>query len=215
MSKIIGIPGWNLGENSFGCTKHYLSWIAEFGTPRILMPQDDIIKLDLLILPGGADLSPSSYGEVPGFYTSNHDTFKEYFYANKLQQYIDNDTPIFGICLGFQMLNAKFGGKLTQDLPGHPNSPDRFQVGHKIKFVLPGTKGTMEVNSHHHQGVLESQVAPGFKVLAVEDFKKEDEGVDKVVEAIVHETKPIHAVQWHPEEWRDQISADFVKHLMG
>ena len=115
----IGIPGWKLGDNSFGATVHYLDYISRFGNPKILFPQDDNEELDLLLLPGGPDVSPSSYGRNPGFYTGNPDVFRQHFFDNNLKKYIDKGTPVFGICLGMQMLNVFFNGTLTQDMKYH------------------------------------------------------------------------------------------------
>jgi putative glutamine amidotransferase len=211
MSKVIGIPGWSTGDNSFGCTKTYLTWIRSFGAvPRIIMPQDDVVECDMLLLPGGPDINPANYGKAPEYYTSSADAFKEYFYREQLKKYVENGTPIFGICLGFQMLNIFFGGSMEQHLMWHPQSPDRREEGHKVS--LPN--GVLSVNSHHHQGVLESQVSPEFDVLAVEHFKKGEGGDNKVVESIRHKNLPIAGVQWHPEEWYDDFSTILVKQLL-
>lgn len=100
---IIGIPGWKLGDNSFGCGVNHLDFISKFGDPRILFPQDDNVDLDLLYLPGGPDVAPSRYNQIPGFYTSNQDVFRQYFFDNCLPKYIDKGTPVFGVCLGINL----------------------------------------------------------------------------------------------------------------
>lgn len=206
MKKIIGIPGY-LTETSFGVGKSYLQFAQTFGEPVIIMPHEEFRKVDLLLLTGGLDVNPAVYGEVPSFYTSNSDVFKQFFFDKRLQTYIDNKVPIFGICLGFQQLNVKFGGTLEQNLLWHPQSPDRWEKGHKVKF---GGGPAKEVNSHHHQGVLTTGVADCFDVLAVEDTNDDV----KVVEAIKHKDLPIAGVQWHPEEWYDNFSIALLKSLM-
>lgn len=102
MKKRIAVVGWSTGENSFGVTKPYLEYFSQFGEVEILTPKKGITEgLDLVVLPGGMDVSSSKYGQVPGFMNSNPDVFKEYFYEQNLSQYIDAGIPIFGICLGF------------------------------------------------------------------------------------------------------------------
>ena len=98
--KIIAIPGWSTGEGSFGITKTYGAYLSQFGTVEILSPRTDVVKCDLLVLPGGMDIDPTLYGQVPAFYTGNIDTAKNAFFKVNLPQYVAAKVPIFGICLG-------------------------------------------------------------------------------------------------------------------
>ena len=99
----IGIPGWKIGENSFGCGVNHLDFISQFGDPKILFPQDTDDDIDALYLPGGPDVSPSSYGQFPGFYTGNSDVFREHFFQKNLKGYIEKGIPVVGICLGINL----------------------------------------------------------------------------------------------------------------
>src|SRR5688572_31496606 len=119
MSKpIVAIPGYKSESGVFGGGSNYLEWVNQFGLPRIIFPYEEKVKCDLLLLPGGPDLSPTSYGELPEFKTGEQCPFRQHFFDKRLDNYIGN-TPIFGICLGAQMLNVKLGGKLTQNLLKH------------------------------------------------------------------------------------------------
>lgn len=101
---VIGIPAWSLGDNSFGVQKTYLEYFAKFGQVEILTPNEDIREdLDLVVLPGGQDVQSTHYNAVPGFMNSLSDPFKDYFFKNNLPKYIENNTPIFGICLGIDL----------------------------------------------------------------------------------------------------------------
>ena len=128
---IIGIPGYKSESGVFGVGSNYLEWVNKVGNPRIILPWEEKVECDLLLLPGGPDLNPSSYGAIPEFKTTETCVFRQYFFDKRLDNYVDN-TPIFGICLGAQQLNVKLGGTLTQDLPFHPASDDRWQPGHEI-----------------------------------------------------------------------------------
>ncbi len=68
-NKVIGIPGWKTGDNSFGIGVSYAEFLSQFGSVRILMPGDaeQIPELDLLVLSGGADVLPTTYGAAPSF----------------------------------------------------------------------------------------------------------------------------------------------------
>lgn len=214
--KKIGIVGWNTGENSFGVTKPYIDWLSRFGLVQILSPQKGIEKdLDLLVLPGGLDIAPQSMDQVPGFFTSNPDVMKQYFYDNNLDLYIENNTPIFGICLGFQQLCVKFGGSLNQNHPFEYSSKHRaervdtligtdelFKIIEKASF----TKTKYEVNSLHHQGCFDNFEGTDVEVLA---FEKKYKNVE-----IAKFSHNIYGVQYHPEEINDGISSIIIKKLL-
>ncbi len=219
MKKKIGIVGWSLGENSFGVSKPYLEYFSRFGQVEILTPRKDMVEgLDLLVLPGGKDANPFSYDQVPGFNTGDADVFKEYFFKQNLPQYIEAKTPIFGICLGFQYLNIFFEGKLTQDLVTHPyySNPRGEEVHEVVKITGKNNEGqwlisktnSFKVNSLHHQGVYLHQLGKGLVPTLI--CKK-----DELVEAFVHETLPISACQYHPEELWDTYSYKEIKRLLN
>lgn len=214
----IGIPGWKTGENSFGAGTNHLTYIQQFGDACIIMPHDHTTDYDILYLPGGMDMNPAAYGQFPGFHTSNQDVHKQYFYDKKLQAFIDKGIPIFGVCLGFQMLLAKFGCKMSQDLPYHPQSSDRWQEGHKVQLKVAeclvygvyqgfSKKAELKVNSHHHQGCL----IDGFSEEHLTALAVSEDGV---VEAVAHKTLPIFGVQWHPEEWYDNFTTEVMQKLV-
>lgn len=193
--KKIAIVGWSTGQNSFGVSKTYLNFIYSMGAiPLIIYPDADpayhktiIEQADILLLPGGPDLSSHLYGEAPHMYASDPCKFREFFFIKGLPQYIGN-IPIFGICLGFQMLNVHFGGKLIQDLPtGFHSSDIRGSHTHRAipveHFVNTGsgtirrTRNSSEpmwVNSHHHQAVPVTDVGEGLLVTHVSQRLNED-----------------------------------------
>lgn len=195
---VIGVPGWKTGDNSFGCGTNHLDFISRFGDVRILFPHDKEVKLDLLYLPGGPDVNPTCYGQTPGFYTSNPDVFRQYFFDNNLKWYVESKTPIFGVCLGMQMLNVHFGGALTQDLKYHAQSSGRWQKGHEVFVAGENRKNSkFEVNSHHHQAVLYSDLSKELDMLIYAD--NEENPQNCIVEGLRHKTLPIAGVQYHPK----------------
>lgn len=222
--KTIGVPGYrNTNSDSFGVGIAYMEFLSKFGDVRILMPQEEFVKVDLLFLPGGADLTPSTYGEIPGYRTQNHDVFKEFFYHNRLDAYINRGVPVFGVCLGYQMLAAKFGSKLTQDFIFHAQSDKRTDEAHKVylrlnEYGLPDEKfkkGIFEVNSFHHQGVTLENLGEDLIPLAFAE--NEDAyltGHNVIVEAFKHRTLKISGVQWHPENIYDGYSRHLINELL-
>ena len=213
--KIIGIVGFKNSDGMFGVTGNYMNFASKYGNVRVLTPTDDFVELDLLILPGGLDLNPASYGEIPGYNTSNPDVFKQHFFDHKLELYKGN-TPIFGICLGFQMLNVAMGGKLIQDNKFHPQSTSRWATAHKVTCPLfkdgkdKSKMATLEVNSHHHQSVTPEVIGQNLDVWAFYQ-----EGRERIVEAFFSEEQMLGGVQWHPEELYDWLSDIMVNELMN
>jgi putative glutamine amidotransferase len=172
-------------------------------------------NIDLLVLPGGLDVAPQSFGAVPSFKTGNQDIFKQFFYEKRLSLYIDAGIPIFGICLGFQMLAVYFGSALEQHLWRHPQSPERSAAGHTVEPFPEAARYAsqpFEVNSHHHQGVFLHGLSTELEPLATAISRPDSDIM--LVEAFRHRTKPIMAVQWHPEEWLDEFSCGMLNDLL-
>lgn len=218
--KKIGIVGWNTGDNSFGVTKPYIEWLSKFGIVQILSPQQGVDNtIDLLILPGGLDIAPQSMGQTPGFFTSNTDVMKQYFFDNNLDQYLENNTPIFGICLGFQQLCVKFGGQLVQNYGFNYSNKSRFEKVDNLEIqpelfkivdenIFKKTFKKYEVNSLHHQGCfLEGIKGTLIEPLAIEkDFKNIE---------IAKFNDIVYGVQYHPEEFYDPLSSLIIKKLLN
>ena len=67
----IGLTAWKTGENSFGASISYMDYLKAFGDVDLLLPWSDINHhLDLIVLPGGPDVNPNRYGQIPDFFTS-------------------------------------------------------------------------------------------------------------------------------------------------
>jgi len=214
--KTIGIVG-SLSENGamFGAGSNYLEFISRFGKPKIIFHNEETAKIDLLILPGGPDIAPQSFGALPTFKTGNQDVFKQFFYEKRLSSYIDANIPVFGICMGFQMLAVYFGSTLEQHLWRHPQSAARSVTGHAVNPLPEAAHYASEpfdVNSHHHQGVFLHGLSPELEPLAITESAAGTGSI--LVEAFRHRSKPIMAVQWHPEEWFDTFSCRMIEELL-
>ena len=214
MLKRIGIPAYRLGPNSFGITSPYMEFIETFGEPVILHPNTPVMdNLDLLILPGGPDVDSWRYSQYPGPFTQAPSTTLEWFDRQKLPAYIDNGTPIFGICRGLQTLVVHFGGELLQHVIQETNSEnDRSDLVHTLTPIedsiadLPfkpqaykenDKNKQIHVNSLHHQAAREKKLPDALKA----DYTSM--GYSKgtwyrLAEAIRHKSLNIAAVQWHP-----------------
>lgn len=167
--------------------------------------------LDGLLLHGGADVWPGSYGETPLQERWSGDRIRDEYEQALMRAFIAEDKPVFGVCRGMQLINVAFGGTLYQDIgtqrPGSLVHRDADIYDHNFHALelVPQTRlaqllpdaARYKVNSVHHQGI--KDLARGFVVEA----RCPDDGM---IEAIRH-TGPAYvaAVQWHPEFHRSEL----------
>ena len=161
--------------------------------------------LDGLVLHGGSDVWPGSYGEAPLQERWSGDRNRDEYEIALTRAFVAAGKPVFGICRGLQLINVAFGGSLYQDIATQQPQAlvHRDAAVYDLNFheidVLPDTKlaallagaGSSRINSVHHQGV--KDLAPGFVVEARCP-------ADGMIEAIRHSGPAwVAAVQWHPE----------------
>ena len=165
-----------------------------------------IAGLDGLILSGGADINPASYGEAAHERTGAPRDDRDEFEAAVLQAAIDAELPFLGICRGAQMLNVTRGGTLVQHLPDLVGD-DRYQIGQGIFNPIEvevdpesliaevyGDDRRATAHLYHHQGI--GEIGDGLTVTSRTE--------DGVVESLELDSVPFGlAVQWHPEEHAD------------
>ena len=204
-AKTIGIPAWTTGDSSYlGVKKDYISYARLFGNVRILsLYEEPVLQgIDLLLLPGGADVNPARYGQIPELECGGANIFLEGFDIHHLPEYINAGVPVFGICRGLQTLNVHFGGTLTQEIGFHPSSTKRdTEPAHELDFTekyrgLARFIKKNKVTSRHHQAI--EVLGEGLEVVAIAGGK-EMEGLEPIPEVIFHNELNIAAVQYHPE----------------
>ena len=103
---------------------------------------------------------------------------------NTLKKLINKEIPIFGICLGHQILSLALGAKTKKMFQGHRGS------NHPVKNLLTSF---VEITSQNH----------GFEVDR-ESFSKDIIEThislfDGTNEGFKHKTQPVFSVQYHPE----------------
>jgi putative glutamine amidotransferase len=164
--------------------------------------------LDLLVLPGGADVNPLRYNEPPGFYTDKPDIVKEYFDVFVLPKYIEQRTPIFGICRGAQTIAISFGCSLLQHMYHETNTSDDPYKGVHSLLVADKSK-KIKVNSRHHQSIRRPKDDSLVKVIATHSNNGGH------IEAIRIQGYPIAAVQFHPEDLNEESGVEYACHLIN
>jgi putative glutamine amidotransferase len=195
----------------------YLDAIARAGGTPLLVPfqaadlESIVESVDGLVLAGGDDVAPDTYGEQNVACGELLDSRRQAVDLALARLARERSIPILGICLGSQILNVAAGGTLVQDIPSQvPGALEhRGNTGNRKRHVVEVARGSrlaailgetsVNVNSGHHQAVRD--VGHGLSVVA--------KSSDGIVEAIEDPLLPFHVgVQWHPEEMLEEVSAD-------
>lgn len=176
-------------------TVNYEKAVEQLGAmPITTLNVPEVWIYDGLILPGGGDVDPKLFCQLPHG-TRQFDPVLDRIQLAILSAFLIYKKPVLGICKGMQLINIYFGGDMVQDLP----EADQHQYVEKdqIHGVMNTSGYLMEklygetcyVNSAHHQGV----DIPGNGIVYTQCAN------DGVVEALQHKYLSIIGVQWHPE----------------
>ncbi len=182
--------------------------VQRAGGLALILPPDDVVAeapdelldmIDGLILAGGSDIDPGSYGAKPHPETRGTRPERDRFEIALGTRALERDMPVLGICRGMEMLNVIQGGTLNQHIPGlelHRHTPGAF-TDHRVRLEsgslaerVVGAELT-EVKSAHHQGL--EELGEGVVASGHAD--------DGLVEAIELSGRSFAVgVLWHPEE---------------
>jgi gamma-glutamyl-gamma-aminobutyrate hydrolase PuuD len=166
---------------------------------------DYVDALDGLVLQGGADVSPRTYGQEPLSAEWHGDRVRDQYEIELLRGFIAGGKPVLGICRGAQLINVAFGGTLWQDVASAVPSAVRhydidkydenfhavmIQPDSLLSRLLPCSQSQI-VTSIHHQAIRDLGENVGVEA------RSEDDGL---VEAIRwHGSGWVLGLQWHPE----------------
>jgi putative glutamine amidotransferase len=173
--------------------------------PRLEQHPDEVLDvIDGLILAGGADIDPASYGAQAHPETNGTVPERDRVELALTRRAIERDLPVLGICRGMQLLNVALGGTLAQHVPDEVGHEDHrrtlgsFENSDHDVQLTPGSLAARAageelhgVKSHHHQGVAEVGERLEITGLSV---------LDQLPEAIEAPAQRFClGVQWHPE----------------
>ncbi|MEN9205506.1 MAG: gamma-glutamyl-gamma-aminobutyrate hydrolase family protein [Thermostichales cyanobacterium SZTDM-1c_bins_54] len=181
---------------------------AAGGVPILLPPGETHPKrvLDLvdgLILSGGGDMHPETYGGDPHPAIDRVDPERDEFELALASYVLEREMPVLGICRGHQVLTVATGGRLIPHVPDqygfqvlHVDQQTRDPITHPVS-LKPESRlgdiaclGEIEVVSWHHQAVCD--VPEHWEIVGW--------APDGLIEALEHKDHPwAITVQWHPE----------------
>jgi putative glutamine amidotransferase len=183
--------------------------------PANVTVRDYVDALDGLVLQGGADIAPETYGEAPLNPEWSGDRIRDRYEIALFEEFVRQGKPVFGVCRGCQLINVALGGTLFQDINTQVagtllhRSEARYENNfHAMRIlrdtwlsrIYPGT-GLTRINTIHHQAV--KALGKGLVVEAVSE-------PDGIVEALRWQGPSFVAgVQWHPE-FMDPADAELL-----
>lgn len=230
MKPLIGVTS-NLQDGILSLSTDHIQSITRAGGVPVILPnvppeeaEDELAAvMDGLLVTGGGDIDPLTFGEEPkqklGAICPERDRFemgiiKKMFMLNK---------PIFAICRGCQVLNIALDGDIYQDIYSqietellqHTQIAPRYHTSHYINIKQGGLLYEIaqteiaKVNSYHHQAV--RHVSPYLTISATSN--------DGIIEAIESNNRRfVLGVQWHPENMvavNDPLSRSLFEHFVN
>jgi anthranilate synthase component II len=112
--------------------------------------------------------------------------------------------PLFGVCLGHQAIGQAFGGKVVRaPVPVHGKLAE---ISHKGSGVFRGINGPFQA-TRYHSLVVERVSLPGNLIANAETG-------DGLIMGMMHESLPVHGVQFHPESIASQHGHLMLKNFL-
>ena len=158
----------------------------DFGIKRAILERLVSHGCDLTVLPANTDLDTVLSHEPEGVFLSNGpgDPAAVQSGITLAQRLLEHrQLPMFGICLGHQILGLALGGTTF-----------KLAYGHRGLNHPCGSTGQVEITSQNHGFALDAGSLPEDKI-EVTHFNLND----RTVAAFAHRNQPVFGVQYHPE----------------
>ena len=207
------IAGW--GSEAFAVPSMYIEAIRRAGGLEAIvitealdsdLVEDLLDHSDALLLLGGGDLEPASYGREPEATIVGASAVRDEAELALTRAAVDRGMPILAVCRGHQLLNVALGSVLDQHISDRPGVE-----GHGRPFVEDGAQindvavdpdtrvaramgvAHAKCSCHHHQAVEE----PGTGLVVT---ARSGDGLIEATELADPDGAWVVGVQWHPED---------------
>ncbi|MDQ3129466.1 MAG: glutamine-hydrolyzing carbamoyl-phosphate synthase small subunit [Acidobacteriota bacterium] len=157
----------------FGVKTNSLREFAKMGCKITIVPAETSAAQVVALKPDGIFLS-NGPGDPASMKTV----------VDEIKKLTEENVPMFGICLGHQLLGQVFGGETYKLKFGHRggNQP-----------IMDLTTGKVEIAAHNHGFAVEAKSLPDDVEITHINLN------DETVAGLRHKTLPVFSVQYHPE----------------
>ena len=169
----------------------------DYGMKRNILRRFSAYGCDVRVFPATAPASDLLAGSPDGVFLSNGpgDPAVLGYAIRNARELLKSEVPVFGICLGHQILSLAMGGRTYKLKFGHRGA------NHPVKEL---ESGKVEITSQNHGFAVDPGSLPAdVKVTHVNLY-------DQTVEGLRHLTKPVFCVQYHPEAAPGPHDADYL-----
>ena len=169
----------------------------DFGMKWNILRRFTAYGCDVRVYPATAPASDLLAHNPDGVFLSNGpgDPAALNYAIHNARELVRSDVPVFGICLGHQILSLALGGETYKLKFGHRGA------NHPVKEL---ETGKVEITSQNHGFAVNADSLPSdVKVTHINLY-------DRTVEGLRHETKPVFCVQYHPEAAPGPHDADYL-----
>jgi carbamoyl-phosphate synthase small subunit len=152
---------------------------------------------DIRVYPAGTPSSTLLAGHPDGVFLSNGpgDPSALPYVVGNVRAVVDAGLPVFGICLGHQVLGLALGARTFKLKFGHRGS------NHPVKRL---ETGRVEITSQNHGFAVDPEsLPPDVMVTHVNLY-------DRTLEGFRHRERPVFSVQYHPEASPGPHDADYL-----
>ena len=177
------------------CEKHVVAF--DFGCKRNIFRKLSDRGLKVTIVPASTSAADVLAMKPAGIFLSNGpgDPAAVSYAVDTIRELLDADTPMFGICMGHQLLSQALGLTTFKLKFGHRGG------NHPVKDE---TTGKIEITSQNHGfAVSDEQIPENVEITHRSLF-------DGTVEGLKVKGKPIFSVQYHPEASPGPQDADYL-----
>jgi len=196
-------PATPLGEDEFAPPPQRTPRLAlrvaayDYGMKWNILRRFSAYHCDVRVFPATASATDLLAAGPDGLFLSNGpgDPAVLSYAIDNAKQLINADVPVFGICLGHQVLSLAMGGSTYKLKFGHRGA------NHPVKDL---ETGKVEITCQNHGfAVNPDSLPPDVHVTHVNLY-------DGTVEGLRHEAKPVFCVQYHPEASPGPHDADYL-----